>query len=309
MPELPELEALRSDLSGHLEGREVAGCELASVSALKTYDPPLEALVGRQLGAVERRGKYLCLATEDERRSPSSAATAEATGRRTGPSGELWLVLHLARGGWIRWHDQVPSSTGRPRRGPLALRVRLDTRAGFDVTEAGTQKRLALWVVAHPKDLPQIAGLGPDPLDPALTPEAFSALLERRTATLKTLLTDQRILAGVGNAYSDEILHAARLSPFRPAGRLDHQERRRLFQAMTEVLHQATARAEGLRASELKGHKRQGLRVHGRAGEPCPVCGDTVLEVSFAERSLQYCPRCQTGGKVLADRRLSRLLR
>jgi formamidopyrimidine-DNA glycosylase len=178
---------------------------------------------------------------------------------------------------------------------------------GFDLTEAGTQKRLAVWLVADPAEVPGIARLGPDAL--AVTREEFAALLAGRSERIKRVLTDQSVLAGVGNAYSDEILHASRLSPFATAGRLDSDALDRLHAALQDVLRDAVRRSVGQDAARLKGEKRSGLRVHARTGLPCPICGDTVREVSFADRSFQYCPTCQTGGKPLADRRLSRLLK
>jgi formamidopyrimidine-DNA glycosylase len=197
----------------------------------------------------------------------------------------------------------------KPGKGPIALRVHLDDGSGFDLTEAGTQKRLAVSVVRDPFDVPGVARLGPDPLSDEMTLERFSALLAGTRTQLKGLLRDQTVLAGIGNAYSDEILHVARLSPFRPAGNLTPDEVRVLYDAMRETLGDAVQRARGLSAAELKAEKKQGMRVHGRAGLPCPECGDTILKVSFADSSLDYCPTCQTGGKPLADRRLSKLLR
>jgi formamidopyrimidine-DNA glycosylase len=191
----------------------------------------------------------------------------------------------------------------------LALRVGLDSGAGFDVTEQGTEKRLAIWVVRALDEVEGIARLGPDPLAPGFDAAALGAILAGRSGNLKKVLTDQSVLAGVGNAYSDEALHAARLSPFKPAGKLSDDEVTRLYQALVGALRDAVERSAGLPASGLKGEKKSGLRVHGRTGEPCPVCGDTIRQVAFATKSLQYCPTCQTGGKPLADRRLSRLLK
>lgn len=286
MPELPEVESLARFLSGRCAGREVARAEVGALSALKTFDPPIDALVGATVTEVGRRGKYLCVAT-------------------SGP----WLVVHLARGGWVQWRDSVPPARLRPGKGPLALRLGLAGGAGFDITEAGTEKRLALWVVGDPAEVEGVARLGPDPLDPAFDTAALAAALSGATGHLKGVLTDQSVLAGVGNAYSDEALHRARLSPYKPAGRLSADELERLHGALVGVLTDALSRSEGLPAAGLKGEKRSGMAVHGRAGQACPVCGDTVREVSFATKALQYCPTCQTGGKPLADRRLSRLLR
>ena len=222
----------------------------------------------------------------------------------------LHLVVQLSRAGWLRWSDSLGATPPKPGKGPLALRVHCGTppgAPGFDLTEAGTQKRLAVWVVRDPAEVPSIARLGPDALQADVA--TLSELLAGRRERLKTLLVNQSWMAGVGNAYSDEILHVARLSPFAAAGKLTPEQVQRLHDALTEVLHSAVERSVGQDAARLKGEKRSGLRVHARTGLPCPVCGDTVREVSYAERSFQYCPTCQTGGKPLADRRMSRLLR
>jgi formamidopyrimidine-DNA glycosylase len=183
----------------------------------------------------------------------------------------------------------------------------LATRDGFDLTEAGTQKRLAVWLVDDPARVDGIAGLGPDAM--SMTSTVLGELLARNTGRIKTVITDQKVIAGIGNAYSDEILHAARLSPFATAGKLSDSAVSALHDAMTSVLCDAVHRSVGQQAATLKGEKRSGLQVHGRTGLPCPDCGDMVREVSFADKSFQYCPTCQTEGKVLADRRMSRLLK
>ena len=252
---------------------------------------PLDALSARGVAAVSRRGKYLLFETT----SPDAGEP-------------LWLVLHLARGGWVRWRDELPTSVVKPGKGPLALRTRLAHGDGFEVTEAGTEKRLAVWVVGSPKEVDPLSRLGPDALDPAFDVAALEAALASGT-TLKGALTDQQAIAGIGNAYSDEVLHAARLSPFKSAAKLSRDELQRLFDALVQVLTEAVERSAGLPAAGLKAEKRAGMRVHGRTGEPCPVCGDRVRQVAFATKSLQYCPTCQTGGRPLADRRLSRLLK
>ncbi|MEV4922613.1 Fpg/Nei family DNA glycosylase [Streptomyces roseoverticillatus] len=288
MPELPEVEALAGFLSGHLVGRTVERVLPVAVSVLKTYDPPLTALEGREVTGVRRYGKFLDLATGGD-----------------GPH----LVVHLARAGWLRWQDALPEAPPRPGKGPLALRVRLAGGGGFDLTEAGTQKRLAAYCVQDVAEVPGIARLGPDPLSPDFTLDVFAALLRDERRQLKGVLRDQGVIAGIGNAYSDEILHAARMSPFKLAASLTEDETAALYGALRTVLHEAVERARGHAAAELKAEKKSGLRVHGLAGHPCPVCGDTIREVSFSDSSLQYCPTCQTGGKPLADRRLSRLLK
>jgi formamidopyrimidine-DNA glycosylase len=226
-------------------------------------------------------------------------------------AGGTHLVLHLARAGWIRWRDEVPALPPRPGgKSPLAARIVLDNGAGLDITEAGTRKSLALYVVRDPAEVEGVARLGPDPLDEFFTIEVLSDILQKAgRAQIKGVLRYQSNIAGIGNAYSDELLHAARMSPFKPANSLTDEELQTLYDAIRTVLGDAVARSQGLAASELKGEKKSNMAVHGRTGETCPVCGDTVREVSFADSSLQYCPTCQTGGKPLADRRLSKLLK
>ncbi len=288
MPELPEVEALALDLTTRLADRAIVRVDVAAFSALKTFDPPLSALEGTLVEDVTRHGKFLDIT---------------ASG--------LHLVLHLARAGWVRWREEVPSLPARPNtKSPLSARVVLDDGSGLDITEAGTKKSLALYVVRDPADVAGIARLGPDPLSEAFTPDALRQILsDAGRAQIKGVLRQQSIVAGIGNAYSDEILHAARMSPFKPASSLDDDDLATLFAAIRDTLGDAVARSRGLHAADLKAEKKSNLAVHGRTGEACPVCGDIVREVSFADSSLQYCPTCQTGGKPLADRRLSRLLK
>ncbi|MFF3569645.1 Fpg/Nei family DNA glycosylase [Nocardia jiangxiensis] len=288
MPELPEIVALERFLVEHAVGAVVGRVDVAALSVLKTFDPPITALSGRDVTGAGHWGKHLGL-----------------------NCGGLWLITHLSRGGWLRWIDEPGQTPPKPGKGPLALRVHLFTPEGatpaFDLTEAGTKKRLAVWIVEDPRSVPGIARLGPDALE--VTGEEFAALLHGTPQRLKTVLADQVVIAGIGNAYSDEILHAAKLSPFATANRLTPEEVERLYAAMREILTDAIDRSVGQEAAKLKGEKRSGLRVHARTGLPCPVCGDTVREVAYADKSFQYCPTCQTGGKILADRRMSRLLK
>ena len=286
MPELPEVESLARFLAERTAERSLASVAVATISALKTYSPAPSDLVGRQVTGVTRRGKWLDLATD-------------------GPH----LVWHLSRAGWVRWYDAAPTTPVRPGRSPLALRVVLDDGAGFDLTEQGTRKRLAVFVVDAPAQVPLVASLGVEPLGEEFTPERFVALARERNQQIKGLLRDQRVIAGIGNAYSDEILHVARTSPFTLTGKLTDEDLVRLHGVIREVLTEALAASAGRPAAELKDAKRRGMRVHGRTGETCPVCGDVVREVSFADSALQYCATCQTGGKPLADRRMSRLLK
>jgi formamidopyrimidine-DNA glycosylase len=284
VPELPEVEALAAFLRESAVGRVITRVDLAAVQAIKTFDPPLTALGGLEVTGAGRHGKFLDL---------------DVSG--------LHLVVHLARAGWLHWRTGLPTAPPRPGKGPLALRVHLDDGNGFDLTEQGTRKGLAVYVVRSPSEVPGIARLGPDALE--VDREQFAALMASRSGQVKGALTDQTLLSGIGNAYSDEILHAARLSPFKMANKLDDDELVRLHDAMRATLAEALERQRGQKAATMKGEKRSGLMVHARTGLPCPVCGDTVREVSFADTSLQYCPTCQTGGKPLADRRMSKLLR
>ena len=287
MPELPEVEALVAYLDTTAVGRVVARVDVAAISVLKTYEPQPASLQGLEIAGVRRHGKFLDL---------------DVSG--------LHLVTHLARAGWLHWRAALPATPLKPGgKSPIALRVHLDDGSGFDLTEAGTRKRLAVYVVRDPLEVPGIARLGPDPLDPAFTPDALAAIVGGSRQQIKGLLRDQAVIAGIGNAYSDEVLHAARMSPFKLSSSLTPEDVTTLHAAIRTTLDAAVERSRGLAAGDLKAEKKLGLRVHGRTGETCAVCGDTVREVSFADSSLQYCPTCQTGGKPLADRRMSKLLR
>jgi formamidopyrimidine-DNA glycosylase len=284
VPELPEVEALAADLRERVVAHRIERVDVSAISALKTFDPPPHALRGREITGAGRFGKFLDLSV-----------------------GDLHLVVHLSRAGWLHYRDALPPAPLKPGKGPIALRARLDDGSGFDLTEAGTQKSLATYLVADPAQVPGVARLGPDAL--ASDEETFAARIRGRRGQVKGVLTDQEVLAGVGNAYSDEILHTAKMSPFAISSRLTDEQMSRLYRATRAVLTDAVARSVGQRAAELKSEKRSGLRVHARTGLPCPICGELIREVSFAGSSLQYCPGCQTGGKPLADRRLSKLLR
>jgi formamidopyrimidine-DNA glycosylase len=295
MPELPEIEALAAFLRERAVGRTVIRSDVAAFSAVKTFDPPLTAMNGLSVTGADRVGKFLDLQVDG-----------------------LHLITHLSRGGWLQWREKLSPIPPKPGRGPLAFRLHLapgledtesdpDSVSGFDLTEAGTQKRLAVYLVHDPMDVPGIARLGPDAMRVSL--DDFAEILSAQRGQLKGVLTSQSVIAGIGNAYSDEILHAAKLSPFAIAARLTEAQVSGLYTAMRESLSDAVGRSVGQKAATLKSEKRSGLAVHARTGLPCPVCGDTVREVSFADKSLQYCPTCQTGGKNLADRRLSRLVK
>ncbi|MGF9663868.1 DNA-formamidopyrimidine glycosylase family protein [Arthrobacter crystallopoietes] len=293
MPEMPEVQGLVDFLRLKLRPPNappavVDDVEVLSFSVLKTANVPLDLLGAGPVSDVARRGKFIDIR-----------------------AGGAHLVMHLAKAGWLRWSDGLKPGRLRPGKGPIALRVRFAADAaekpGFDLTEAGTKKSLAAYVVKDPLEVPGIARLGPDALD--VDEDAFARLVASHSGQIKGLLRDQSALAGIGNAYSDEILHAAHLSPFANASKLGDEDVQRLFGAMRDTLEAAIAGASGRLAAELKDSKRKAMRVHGRTGQACPVCGDEVREVSFADSSLQYCPTCQTGGKLLADRRTSKFLK
>ncbi|GLJ61892.1 formamidopyrimidine-DNA glycosylase [Microbacterium barkeri] len=287
MPEMPEVEGLVRYLRERTSGRAVVKAQVAAIAALKTYDPPIDAIVGARVRDAQRHGKFVDLELE----------------------GGLHLVFHLAKAGWLRWHETLPATVIKPGRSPIALRIGFDDGSGFDLTEAGTKKSLAVYVVRAIGDVPGIARLGPDPLGDGFDRDALAELLRGRRTQIKGLLRDQSVIAGIGNAYSDEILHAARMSPYALAANLDDAEVDRLYDALRATLADAVATASGKPPADLKDAKRRGMAVHARSGEACPVCGDTIRSVFFADTDFQYCPTCQTGGKVLADRRLSRLLK
>ena len=291
MPELPEVHALMTDLGSRLTGRVVDRFDLLSFSALKTFDPPVSSLSSRTIGPVTRHGKFLDIAFD------------HTDGNR------LHLLVHLARAGWIRSRDSAPKPSAAPGRGPLAARLVLDDGSGFDITEGGTKKSLAIHLVRDAAEVPRVASLGPDPLDEGFTESVFAGILARAgRSQIKGLLRNQAVIAGIGNAYSDEILHVAKMSPYAPAS-MSPENTAVLFAAIQSTLKAAIARADGLAASELRREKKSHLRVHGRAGETCPACGDVVRHVRFADSSLEYCATCQTNGRPLADRVLSRLLK
>ncbi|RIX28693.1 Fpg/Nei family DNA glycosylase [Amnibacterium setariae] len=280
MPEMPEVHALADDLAERMVGHAIARFDVLTFSALKTFDPPATAVIGLEVRDVTHFGKFLDV-----------------------DLGDLHVVVHLAKAGWMRWYDVLPTARNRV----IAARIGLDDGSGVQLTEAGTKKSLSISVVRNPLDVERVATLGPDPLDDAFTVERFAEVLAAAgKAQIKGVLRDQARIAGIGNAYSDEILHAAKMSPFKPAA-MPPEDVERLYDAMRTTLADAIRRSQGLHMADLKGEKKAGMRVHGRTGEACPVCGDTIRQVRFADNSLQYCPTCQTGGKPLADRALSRL--
>ncbi len=289
MPELPEVAGLAGYLDEHLRGSQVRKVQIVSFAVLKTADPPYTALEGCTVSGVRRFGKFVTIDTD-------------------GPS----FIFHLARAGWVRFTDSPADTQLRMGKGHIAARLLFsgaDGALGMDLTEAGTKKSLAVYLVHDPQDVPGVAALGPDPFTPAFDADMLAEILGSSSQQIKGLLRSQSIIAGIGNAYSDEILHAARISPFATAKSLDRDTVQVLYDAIHSVLGTALSEAEGKPPSELKDVKRSHMRVHARTGQACPVCGDTVREVSFADTALQYCPTCQTKGKILADRRTSKFLK
>lgn len=296
MPELPEVAGLSAFLGARLRGAVLTKIQIVSFAVLKTADPPYTALEGRTISGVQRRGKFIILDTDG-----------------------IYLAFHLAKAGWLRYTESPSHAVLARGKGYIAARLEFTrnrpdadggtAQIGIDLTEAGTKKSLALYVVRDPEQIPAVATLGPDPLSDSFGLDAFADILAASTQQIKGLLRNQGVIAGIGNAYSDEILHAARISPFAIAKSLDPASVRVLYDSVHSILGQAVAEAVGKAPNELKDAKRNTMRVHGRTGEECPVCGDTIREVSFADRALQYCATCQTGGKILADRRTSRFLK
>ncbi len=300
MPELPEVQALVAFLRERAVGAVVAAVEVGAISVLKTYDPPPTALAGLEVTGVHRFGKWVDL---------------DVSG--------LHLVFHLSKAGWLRWSDALAPAPVRPGKSPIALRVRLDGASpadpakvqpdrlpGFDLTEAGTKKRLAVHVVRDPAEIERIASLGPDPLDDGFDRAALARAAHRREQ------------AGQGAAARPERAgrrrqRLQRRDPARGAAvavRDRVQARRRAGRPAARGPAHASSTARWPRPAASRPPSSRtpsaaGMAVHGRTGQTCPVCGDTVREVSFADSSLQYCATCQTGGKPLADRRLSRLLK
>ncbi len=295
MPELPEVETLSTFVRAQTVGCTVADVQIAALAAIKTADPPISALIGREIVEVGRSGKWLWLRAAGE--SP------------------LILAIHLARAGWLRWRKNPPATPLRVGAKQVAIRIVLTdgdgvNRGAMDLTEAGTKKRLAVHLVTDLNQIPAISELGPDPLSQDFDDAALADVLQSQGGRwLKSTLRDQRAIAGIGNAYSDEILHRARLSPTARGDSLDDAEISALLGATKGVLTEAVNRLTQLDVAELKDGKRSGLEIHGHTGDPCPACGDKIREVSTTDSSFQYCPKCQTNGQILADRRMSRRLK
>jgi len=275
MPESPEVEVLARFVDEQTRGRGIRAVELDEFRALKTRNRPLNELAGRTISGVRRHGKHLAVATDD-------------------PT----LVVSFGRAGWMRWLPADAASEDDPDAAPATEaapigRLTLDDGSAFVLTDAGSWLSFGLSVVDDGAEVAAIAKLGPDPLDDDFSLADLDAVVTGRHKQLKAVLQEQESLAGIGNAYSDEILHVARLSPLVHASALDEGERARLFAAIREVLAGALAARLGLPIAELKAAKVAAMRVHGRTGAPCPVCGTLVEDIAGSKGAAQYCPGCQ----------------
>lgn len=275
MPELPEIEALRRSLDEPVRTFPVAAAGPAHVATLKTYDPPLRVLEGRRLAGAERRGKHLLFPADD---------------------GELVLRIHLMSAGRLRYLSAGAKGPKTP-----AFRLAFEGGGQLVLTEGGPKKRAGVWLATPAATDAELAHLGPEAL--GVGAERLGGILRGESRRLHPLLRDQRALAGIGRAWANEILHAARLSPFALSAQLSAEETERLAVTIDAELERGLAlRERGAGDTEV-------YRVHRRLGEPCHVCGTPLAYVDYEEHTIFYCPRCQTGGRVLKDRRLSRLLR
>src|SRR5256714_9077183 len=274
MPELPEIEAWRRALDAPVSAFPIEKAGPAHVATLKTFDPPLRTLEGRKLAGAERRAKRLLFPTED---------------------GELVLLVHLMTAGRLRY---LPAGENGPK--TPAFRLRFQGGAELVLTEAGKKKRAGVWLLTPEAAAAELAHLGPEALRPG--PERLGEIVHGESRRLHALLRNQHLIAGIGRAWANEILHTAKLSPYALSSDLDDEEVARLAAAIdTELERGLELREEG--ASDEKTY-----RVHRRLGEPCHVCGTPLAQVDFEEHTIYYCPTCQTGGRVLKERRLSRLL-
>jgi formamidopyrimidine-DNA glycosylase len=294
MPELPEITALTDFLDDRLSGAKLTQMLLPSEFALKVADVPYESLIGRTVDSVGRQGKFIAF------------KIIPAVGESAGGDSEepLYMIVNFAKAGWLRFSEKQPGTEATTAGGYFAAQLGFSNNGqdyGVTLTDAGTWKGLAIFIVRQPGEVHGIAELGPDPLDPGFGLDEFRRLFTNRQQ-IKGILKNQKLMAGIGNAYSDEILHAAKLSPVAVASSLEPEVVERLFSTMKDVLGGAVEEFSGKKPGELKPAKKSSMRVHGRTGEPCPVCGNTVREVTFVGTSLQYCPTCQTDGEILAKR-------
>jgi formamidopyrimidine-DNA glycosylase len=275
MPEFPEMEAWRRELDERVRVFPVLKAGPAHVATLKTYDPPLRSLEGRRFEGVERRGKRLLFPTED---------------------GELVLLVHLMTAGRLRWLNAGDAGPKSP-----AFRLEFEGGAQLVLTERGARKRAGVWLLTPDAAEQELAHLGPEAF--GLGAERLGEILAGESRRLHSLLRDQRVVAGIGRAWANEILHRARLSPFALSTQLDESEIARLAEAVDSEL------ARGLELRERGANDKRTYRVHDHLAEPCYVCGTPIARVDYEEHTVYYCPSCQTRGRLLKDRRLSRLLR
>lgn len=278
MPESPEVQALVEDLGTRLTGREIIGVDVVEFRVVKTRSRPPTSLRGQRLSGAERHGKHVDLEVDDGRH----------------------LVVSLGRHGWARYGTTATEASGTVGDAPPTLLVlAFDDGSSVEFTDAGDWVSLGSWVVDEPNDVPAVAKLGPDPAGVEFTRADFDPVVVGRRKQVKAVLQEQESLAGIGNAYSDEILHVAKLSPVVHAAALSPAELDRLFDATVGTITGAIERQRATPIDQLKAAKVASMRVHGRAGEACPVCGDEVRDFSFASTTAQYCPTCQTGGARL----------
>ena len=275
MPELPEVEALRRSLDDPVRALPVERAGPAHIATLKTFDPPLASLEGRRLAGAERRGKRLLFPTED---------------------GELVLLVHLMSAGRLRYLRAGEAGPKTP-----AFRLRFDGGGELVLTEAGAKKRAGVWLLTPEAAEQELAHLGPEAL--GVGDERLGEILSSDSRRLHSFLRDQRALAGIGRAWANEILQRAQLSPFALSTELSPEQVERLSAAIDEEL------ARGLELRERGAKDATVYRIHKHLGEPCPDCGTPIARVDYEEHTIYYCPQCQTGGRLLKDRRMSRLLR
>jgi formamidopyrimidine-DNA glycosylase len=293
VPELPFLEVLAENLASGISGRRIESIQIRQPALLRTTAPAPESFEGEFLSLPSRKGKYLILECESRRA----------------------LVFHLMRLGRIHLLPARPGARGPGTAGgggakAISARVRLDDGAELRLVEHGTEKRARLWLVEDPETLPELLLVGPDPTRGEWTEEAFRTALRADSRQLKTFLTDQRAIAGIGNGLSDEIAYEARLSPLQRTANLTEEESARLYQALLAVLERQTALLRASSAGALpQKEPREHYAVHDRAGKRCTRCGSVVARISYADHDTFYCPGCQTGGVPLKDRRLSKLLK
>ncbi|MCC2030589.1 DNA-formamidopyrimidine glycosylase family protein [Microbacterium allomyrinae] len=280
MPESPEVEALTRFLDDEASGREIVAVDVLEFRTVKTRATPPAALVGRTISGARRYGKHVALAV-----------------------GDANLVVSLGRHGWARWHSGEPrhehSSAETSVAPPALAAFDLGDDTTLEVTDAGTWVSLGLFVVGDPAEVPAIAKLGPDPADPSFTRAQFDTALGGRRKQIKAILQEQESIGGIGNAYSDEILHLAQVSPVAHAAALRSDETDRLFDATLTTVRGAIEARRGIPIDGLKAAKVASMRVHRRGGETCVTCGDTIRDFTFSSTSAQYCPTCQTDGAVL----------